>query len=1332
MDNAFATSRPVGGVRRSLRTFLGALAVALAALTVAPTPAFAATDIAVTAVTADNKVYDGTTTATISAAVFDNALVNIGVFDVTLVVGSATFDTKDVGTGKTVTATTLSLAGADAASFNLTTVSINTTADITSRPITVTAATDTKGYDGTTSSLGVPTVTSGTVVGAETENFTQTFDTKDAGTGKTLTPAGNVNGESNYAITFVTDTTGVITLRPISVTATTDTKVYDGTTASSAVPTLTSGTLVGGEVANFTQTFDNRNVGTGKTLTATGNVNGESNYAITFLTDTTGVITARPLTVTAASDTKVYDGTTSSTGIPTVTGGSIVGGETGNFSQTFATRDVGFGKTLNATGNVNGETNYFITFVPDTTGAITPFTLTLTAVADDKTYDATTTAMISSLTGNLLGADVVTLTPTSGTFDDRNAGTDKTVTVNGIVIGGTHGGNYQLSADPVTALADIFPRALQFTAVTDTKSYDGTTSSTGTPFLSSGVLQGGDTVGSATQTFDTRNVGTGKTLTPTATISDGNGGANYSITGVPSTTGVITQRAITVTASSGNSRVYDATTASPGTPTVTGGSLATGDTSGFAEAYDDKNAGSGKTITPTGVANDGNGGANYLVSFVSTTDNAITPRTLTLGVTAADKPVDGTVDASVTITDDRIGGDDLTVLFASAEFDNPFVGAAKPVTVSGITLGGPDGGNYTPDPTTLATTASITAVLGVDPEQQVFDSVAALGTTLRSGPTSYLIAADINGDDRMDVINVTRVGAQVFRNDGVSGTALQLTLLQELNVSRSVGGGAIDIDRDGDIDLILGDIDHIVLARNDGTGTFLQENILRHDFQTSTIAMPFNSYANTLHPNNKLRIALVSSVDREVIDDRVGGPSDGFPHLYILEEDGSGGWDLLQTLDSFNVDGIHAHDLDDDGLNDLFSANRTGVRSAEPIFNYRAISETEYQRANAFDTSTFLYDFTFGPTDRVVGTNFGSFVEYPGFAVGSWDRVSVFNGTFGSWNAPVHVEADPLGTGGFLAGEIWSTAFADMNGDGSVDLVAGGRSAPLMLVRLDTNPNFGSSRDTAATLSGVTYDLLVRDWDFDANNAPDVVLGRSDGLWYYHNRNGATSGGGTAPPGPVAPTAGEDLDRAIRDLYAATDPEGPDPINSFDPTFPNGVSGTSYFDEAARLSGVALSELLGIDPRFTGEVPNFVFGADTSAQIETLRNYWNRIANANVALSQAFPLVDANDQATILAIQNNLLSAQQDIIRQGQALGGATGIFAPPVPAKPGKASRSLQRLQKQSLKRQEALTQSIAAARTTDNPKKRARLIRRANRQGDRVLRTLLQLHRKSRQRAN
>ena len=120
----------------------------------------------------------------------------------------------------------------------------------------------------------------------------------------------------------------------------TNTKVYDGTTSAAGVPTITSGTLQGSDTANFTETYDSQNVGTGMTLTPSGTVNdgnGGNNYTYTFVPVTTGVITAEALTVTAVTNTKVYDGTTSAAGVPDDHVGQSARLDTANFTETYDT-----------------------------------------------------------------------------------------------------------------------------------------------------------------------------------------------------------------------------------------------------------------------------------------------------------------------------------------------------------------------------------------------------------------------------------------------------------------------------------------------------------------------------------------------------------------------------------------------------------------------------------------------------------------------------------------------------------------------------------------------------------------------------------------------------------------------------------------------------------------------------------------------------------------------------------------------------------------------------------------------------------------------------------
>ena len=126
--------------------------------------------------------------------------------------------------------------------------------------------------------------------------------------------AGATNGAATvygYALanSTVAGAVGTITQRAVTVTAATDTKIYNGTTTSTGAPSVTVGYIIAGDTGSFSQTFDNKNTGTGKTLTATGSIadgNGGANHSLTFVTDISGVIHPATLTITANNQTKIY------------------------------------------------------------------------------------------------------------------------------------------------------------------------------------------------------------------------------------------------------------------------------------------------------------------------------------------------------------------------------------------------------------------------------------------------------------------------------------------------------------------------------------------------------------------------------------------------------------------------------------------------------------------------------------------------------------------------------------------------------------------------------------------------------------------------------------------------------------------------------------------------------------------------------------------------------------------------------------------------------------------------------------------------------------------
>src|SRR5207247_2562444 len=114
------------------------------------------------------------------------------------------------------------------------------------------------------------------------------------------------------------------------------------------------------------------------------------------------------------------------------------------------------------------------------------------------------------------------------------------------------------------------------------------------------------------------------------------------------------------------------------------------------------------TVSVSGISISGTDAANYTANTTASTTADITARSLTVSATGVNKVYDGTTNATVTLTDNRVAGDVLSTSYTSASFANKNVGTAKTVSVSGIALGGADAANYTAN-TTATTTANITA-----------------------------------------------------------------------------------------------------------------------------------------------------------------------------------------------------------------------------------------------------------------------------------------------------------------------------------------------------------------------------------------------------------------------------------------------------------------------------------------------------------------------------------------------------------------------------------------------------------------------------------------------
>jgi len=249
-----------------------------------------------------DKVYNGDAQAHVT-----NTLAGYIAGDDVHTVGTAVFDNKDAGFGKTVTININGLSGSDASNYALVPV-VNTTvtAAITPKPVTLTTVSGaSKVYDRSTDVAGSLLVVSN-VVSGDTVNVAGTATLADANVGVHTVSTGSVTlDNANYTVTGAT-TNGTVAILPRTLTlsfAVAD-KTFDASTAASATA---SDDRIGGDqfTASFNAAFDDATVASAKPvavsgLTLHGTDAGNYQFASGTGSGVTGNVLARSLTYALA------------------------------------------------------------------------------------------------------------------------------------------------------------------------------------------------------------------------------------------------------------------------------------------------------------------------------------------------------------------------------------------------------------------------------------------------------------------------------------------------------------------------------------------------------------------------------------------------------------------------------------------------------------------------------------------------------------------------------------------------------------------------------------------------------------------------------------------------------------------------------------------------------------------------------------------------------------------------------------------------------------------------------------------------------------------------
>uniref|UniRef100_UPI001D012F8F beta strand repeat-containing protein n=1 Tax=Aliarcobacter butzleri TaxID=28197 RepID=UPI001D012F8F len=297
-------------------------------------------------------------------------------------------------------------------------------------------------------------------------------------------------------------------------------------------------------------------------IATTGNTNG------------TLTINKKDLTIdNVTANNKTYDG--NNTAILSNKGNlvGLVNNETLELNYAtseFSDKNAETGKTVTVTGyqiadkNGNLALNYNLTQTSKTTTAnISKANLTIDNVtANNKTYDANNIATLSNK-GNLVGLvnnETLELNYATSEFNNKNAGTGKTVTVNGYEIADKDGNlasNYNLTQTSKTTTANISKKDISNVSYTaENKTYDG--NSNAIVSGSSSDFIANDKVGfTQTANFDNKNAGTGKDVNISDIVLSGVDAQNYNLTQTSKTTTAdISKKDLTITANSMN-KVYN-------------------------------------------------------------------------------------------------------------------------------------------------------------------------------------------------------------------------------------------------------------------------------------------------------------------------------------------------------------------------------------------------------------------------------------------------------------------------------------------------------------------------------------------------------------------------------------------------------------------------------------------------------------------------------------------------------------------------------------------------------------------------------------------------------
>lgn len=435
--------------------------------------------------------------------------------------------------------------------------------------VTITENSGSAKYDGTEKTVTGYVVTSISDPLYKESYFTFSGDATikgtDAGTyDMNLAPEAfkNINGNFKNVRFVINDGTLVISPRPLTITSGSDNKEYDGTPLTSSEIKVTGDGFVDGEGASYTFTGSQLDVGSSKnTFDYELNDNTKAkNYEIAKeYGDLTVTAVSTQIVITAASDSKVYDGQPLTNGNYTYTGKladgdklevEVVGSQTDKGSSDNVV------KSYKVTRDgVDVTNNYTFGASQKGTLTVTPRPVTLTSGGGEKEYDGTplTNPTVTVGGSGFVAGEGATYNVTGSQLDEGSSNNSFTYELNE----GTLAANYIIETKEGELTVKPILTEITITANSGEKMYDGSALINGGYTFTSGILVDGDVL-TAVVEGSQLNAGSSANVVKSYRVMRGDEDvtANYIFDDSVDGTLTVTKRKVTLTSGTA-CKIYD-------------------------------------------------------------------------------------------------------------------------------------------------------------------------------------------------------------------------------------------------------------------------------------------------------------------------------------------------------------------------------------------------------------------------------------------------------------------------------------------------------------------------------------------------------------------------------------------------------------------------------------------------------------------------------------------------------------------------------------------------------------------------------------------------------